>query len=260
MIRQDGRGALFLASTPAVLFLLVPLAVMVGGLRPSELWAHLSSPLALRALWVTLRTTAAATALCVVLGLPVAYLLARYEFRWKIVLDVLVDLPMTLPPVVAGVALLLLFGRHGLIGKPLDVFGIRLGFTGLAVIMAQTFIAIPFFIKSARAGFESVDVHQEETARTLGAGPFQLFWSVMGPMAFPSLLAGAVMAWAKALSEFGATMMFAGNFPGRTQTLSLAVMTAMESDLDTAVAVSTLSLLLALVALTVARRLGGRPA
>lgn len=250
--RREGVAALAFGASPLVLFLLLPLAALLLSLRPRAL-AGLGSPFALRALWVTLRTTTAATLLCVAGGLPLAYLLARFEFRGKQLLDVLTDLPITIPPVVAGVALLLAFGRMGFIGKYLDAAGIHVAFSAVAVVLAQVFIASPFFIKAARAGFEGVNPRLEQAARTLGASPWRAFWTVTAPLAAPSLLAGTVMAWARALSEFGATMMFAGNFPGRTQTLSLAVMTAMESDLDAAVGVSTLSLILALAALAVAR-------
>jgi molybdate transport system permease protein len=251
-------GPLALAAAPLVLFLLVPLLILIGALKPGELLAHLCSPMALRALGVTLRTTTAAAVLCVAAGLPAALLLARRSFRGKTFLVAALDLPVTIPPVVAGVALLLAFGRRGLIGRSFEWAGVRIGFTGAAVVMAQVFIAAPFFVKAARAGFEAVDPRLEDAARTLGAGPVRVFWTVTVPLAAPSLLAGAVMAWARALSEFGATMMFAGNFPGRTQTLSLAVMTAMESDLDTAVAVSALTLLLGSFALTAARFLAAR--
>jgi molybdate transport system permease protein len=249
---------LVVLSAPIVLFLALPVFTLLGTLKPGGVLAHLASPLALRALGVTLRTTAAATLVCVGAGLPAAYLLARFRFRGKTLLDALLDLPITIPPVVAGVLLLLTFGRQGLLGRRLALLGIDIGFTSVAVVMAQVFIAAPFFIKAARAGFEAVDPRLEAAARTLGAGPRRVFWTVTVPLALPSLLTGTVMAWARALSEFGATMMFAGNFPGRTQTLSLAVMTAMESDLETAAAVSALTLVLAAGALVGARLLAGR--
>jgi molybdate transport system permease protein len=169
-----------------------------------------------------------------------------------------VDLPLTVPPVVAGVALLLAFGRRGLLGRHLDAWGVSVAFTTVAVVLAQVFIASPFFVKAARAGFESVDQRLEAAALTLGARPWRVFWTVTVPLARPALLSGIVLAWARALSEFGATIMFAGNFPGRTQTLTLAVMTAIESDLQSAVAVSTLSLALALTALVAAKGMARR--
>jgi molybdate transport system permease protein len=261
--RQAGRAeptpaSLWLGSAVLVLYIVVPLAALLLVLTPRELAVRLATPLALRALWLTVQTTLAATLLAVALGTPLAYLLARGTFRGRDVLDTLVDLPITIPPVVAGVALLLAFGRRGLLGRQLDVWGHQVAFTTIAVVMAQLFIASPFFVKAARSGFEGVDTRLEAAARTLGAGRWRVFWTITVPLARPALLSGVVLAWARALSEFGATMMFAGNFPGRTQTLTLAVMTALESDLETAVAVSALSLALALSALLSAKWLAGR--
>ena len=256
LARAESSRGLWAASSILIVFLAVPLAALVVAVPPGELAAQLASPMALRALALTLRTTVIATALCVLLGTPLAYLLARGRFRGREILDTLVDLPITIPPVVGGVALLLAFGRRGLLGRHLDVLGIQIGFTTLAVVMAQVFIASPFFVKSARAGFSSIDRRLEDAARTLGASPAHVFFTVTVPLARPALLSGVVLAWARALSEFGATIMFAGNFPGRTQTLTLAVMTAIESDLEAAVAISVLSLILAIGALLGAKRLG----
>lgn len=254
-----GRASLLaLGSTPLLLFIALPLAALFLVFPPADLARHLASPLAAKALRLTLETTTVATVLAVVLGTPLAYLLARVPFRGRDLVDTLVDLPITIPPVVAGVALLLAFGRRGLLGRQLEVLGIEIAFTSVAVVMAQLFIASPFWVKAARAGFEAVDRRLEASARTLGAGPCRVFWTITVPLARPALLSGLVLAWARALSEFGATMMFAGNFPGRTQTLTLAVMTALESDLETAVAVSALSLGLAVAALLGARWLAGR--
>lgn len=256
--RQDALPrVLWLASAPLTLYICVPLVALLF-LSPADLARHLASPMALRALWLTLKTTLIATSLVVVFGTPLAFVLARGSFRGREFLDTLVDLPITIPPVVAGVALLLAFGRRGLIGRQLELFGIQIPFTSVAVVMAQLFIASPFFVKAARAGFEAVDTRLEAAARTLGAGPSRVFWTITVPLARPALLSGVVLAWARALSEFGATMMFAGNFPGRTQTLTLAVMTALESDVETAIAVSVLSLGLAVIALLGAKWLAGR--
>lgn len=238
-----------------VVFLVVPFVALLLFLKPHTALAHLRSEVALQALWLTLRTTGIATLLCVVLGLPVAFLLARFQFRGREVLDTLVDLPITVPPVVIGVALLLAFGRYGLIGRYLNVAGIQIGFTTAAVVIAQVMIASPFFVKAARAGFEAVDPKLEQAALLLGANRWRAFWTVTVPLARPALVAGILLAWARALSEFGATITFAGNFPGRTQTLPLAVMSALESDLETAVAVSCLSLVIGLVALVAAKTL-----
>jgi molybdate transport system permease protein len=249
---------LWLGSAPLVVFIAAPLVAMLFVSSPLDLVRHLASPFAMRALWLTIRTTLVATCLVVALGTPLAYLLARVSFRGSDLVDTLVDLPITIPPVVAGVALLLAFGRRSLLGRQLDVFGVQIAFTSVAVVMAQLFMASPFFVKAARAGFEGVDGRFEAAARTLGASPWRVFWTVTMPLARPALLSGLILAWARALSEFGATMMFAGNFPGRTQTLTLAVMTALESDVETAVAISALSLALALGALLAAKSLSRR--
>jgi molybdate transport system permease protein len=252
---RRGRGAyLDMAAAPLVAFLVIPFAAVLFSLSPARLIHDLQSDAAARALALTLQTTLIATALVIVGGTPVALLLARRRFRGREIIDTLVDLPITVPPVVGGVALLLAFGRRGLIGRGFEAFGLHIPFSTAAVVMAQVFIASPFFVKAARAGFEAVPVRLEAAARTLGASPWHAFWTVTVPLARPALLAGAVLCWARALSEFGATMMFAGNFPGRTQTLALAVMSAMESDLDTALAMSTLSLGLGIGALVLAKR------
>jgi molybdate transport system permease protein len=249
--RDPGLAA---ASAPLLFFLLFPFAAVLFSLSPQTFLRQLGSDVALKAHGVTLQTTLIATALSIVAGIPLALLLARRRFPGRDLIDTLVDLPITVPPVVGGVALLLAFGRRGLIGQSFDAFGLRIPFTTAAVVMAQVFIASPFFVKTARIGFEAVPGRLEAAARTLGASPRHAFWTVTMPLARRALLAGAVLCWARALSEFGATMMFAGNFPGRTQTLALAVMSAMESDLDTALAVSALSLFLGVGALLLAKR------
>jgi molybdate transport system permease protein len=258
--RRDGAFAFALGALLLALFIGVPMFALLFDVRPDAWLRALGSEQARRALGLTLVTTAIATTACVALGLPLAYLLARFEFRGKAALDVLVDLPVTIPPVVVGLALLLAFGRQGLIGRHLDAFGIHVAFSTAAVVMAQVAMAAPFFVRAARAGFEAVDERLEHAAWSLGASRLHAFRTVVVPLARPALLAGAVMAWARALSEFGATMMFAGNLPGRTQTLSLAVMSTMETDLETAVAVSALSLALGVVALVamrvIVRRMG----
>lgn len=252
--RAGARGAaLQAAAAPLVFFLVFPFIAVLLALSPAQFVRDLQSEAALKALGLTLLTTLIATAIAIVTGTPVALLLARRRFRGREIVDTLVDLPITVPPVVGGVALLLAFGRRGLIGRSFEAFGLHIPFSTAAVIMAQVFIASPFFVKAARAGFEAVPGRLEAAARTLGASPWHVFWTVTVPLARPSLLAGAVLCWARALSEFGATMMFAGNFPGRTQTLALAVMSAMESDLDTALAISTMALALGIGALVLAK-------
>jgi molybdate transport system permease protein len=256
--RRESHLSLRAASALLPAFIALPLLALPLAVPPRALLAHLGTELVLRALVLTLQTTLVATVVCVALGMPLAYLLARERFRGRDLLDTLVDLPISIPPVVAGVALLLAFGRRGLLGRQLQYLGIEIPFTTLAVVMAQVFIASPFFVKTARAGFEAVESRLETAALTLGASPWRVFWTVTVPLARPALVAGTLLAWARALSEFGATMMFAGNLPGRTQTLTLAVMSAMEADVEAAVALSLVSLLLAAAALLAARRLAAR--
>ena len=236
--------ALRLAASVAVASLLVILALpvvsLVVRLSPGALWHQLGQPVILEALRLSFVTSAAATVLVVLLGLPMAYLLATRDFRGKRLVQTLVEIPIVLPPTVAGVGLLLAFGRAGLAGGALKALGIELPFTTLAVVLAQVFVATPFFISAATAGLTAVERRYLDAAATLGATPGQSFFRVLLPLALPSLLAGAAMSLARALGEFGATITFAGNLPGRTQTMPLAVYTALQSDLDVAVALSVL--------------------
>ena len=243
-----------MGSAGLLLFLVLPLAAICWHALPAQPWRRLGDPALAAAVRLSLLTSTIATALCVVSGLPFAYLLARFPFRGRAFVDTLVDLPMTLPPTVAGLALLLTFGRMGLLGSHLQQAGIDIAFSTAAVVLAQTFMAAPFFVRTARAGFEAVPREVEHAAMTLGRSRWGVFWSVSVPLAAPALLAGTVLAWARALSEFGATMLFAGNLPGVTQTLPLAVVSAMEgSDLSLAVSIAVVSLLLAFGALAGAR-------
>jgi molybdate transport system permease protein len=235
------------------LLLGLPLLSLVFRIPPAAMLARLGDPLILQALRLSLVTSVCATALVVATGLPAAYLLATREFRGKRVLEALIDLPMVLPPTVAGVALLTAFGRSGLAGMALAAVGISLPFTTLAVIIAQAFVSAPFFIGAARAGFLEVDRKYLDAAATLRAAPVYTFARVLVPLAMPSLLAGAAMSWARALGEFGATITFAGNMPGVTQTMPLAVYLALQSDLEAAVTLAVLLLLVSLAVLLVVR-------
>jgi molybdate transport system permease protein len=210
---------------------------------------RLGDPLVLDALRLSLVTSAAATVAVVVLGLPVAYLLATRQFRGKRLVQTLVELPIVLPPTVAGLGLLLAFGRMGLAGNALQTLGITLPFTTLAVVVAQVFVGTPFFISAATAGFSAVERRYLDAAATLRASPAYSFFRVMLPLALPSVLAGAAMSWARALGEFGATITFAGSLAGRTETMPLAVYAALQSDLDAAVALSVLLLVLSFTVL-----------
>jgi len=220
------------------LFLGVPLASLLLHEPPEALWSSMQQPEVFLALQLSLVTTCASTLLAVLFGLPVAYVLARMHFPGRKLLETLVTIPTVLPPVVAGVALLLTFGRVGLIGRYLDLFGITLPFTTAAVVMAQVFVSSPFFVNSARAGLEQLDTRYEQAAYTLRASPFYAFRRVVLPLIRPALLSGIGLAWARALGELGATITFAGNFPGITQTMPIAVYIAAETDIDTAVAIS----------------------
>ena len=166
------------------------------------------------------------------MGTPIAYVSARFHYHGKELADSLIDLPVIMPPAVAGIALLMAFGRMGIVGRHLNALGISIAFTTLAVILAQTFVSSPFFIRQARTSFEDVDPAFENAARTLGASRFYTFFHVILPIAMNGLFSGAIMAFARSLGEFGATIMFAGNFQGRTQTMPLAIYTAMQGDLD----------------------------
>ncbi len=225
---------LALASLPMLLFLLVPLVALVVRVSPSMLLATLVGREVSQALSLSMLTTAISMSLAVLGGTPVAYLLARRQFRGRAVLDTLIDLPMVLPPSVAGIALLIAFGRRGLLGHYLSDASIEVAFTQTAVVLAQTFVAAPLYVKSAIAGFASVDRELEQAAALDGASSLGVFRYVTLPLAWPALFGGAVMTWARALGEFGATIIFAGNFPGRTQTMPLAIYIGFELELNVA--------------------------
>lgn len=225
----------------AALFLVLPLlAILLKVLPQSHLWSTLSQPFVTEALRTSLITSFSSLGLTVAFGSPLAYALARRRGPGATVFDTLLDLPMVLPPTVAGVALLMTFGRRGLLGPWLDAMGIQVVFTMAAVILAQCFVSMPLYVRSAQSGFRGVDPELERVAHTLGYSATRTFLRVTVPLAFPALMSGAVMAWARSLGEFGATIMFAGNLTGRTQTMPLAIYLAMESDLATALVMATL--------------------
>jgi len=213
---------------------------------------------AIHALRLSLFTATVAMAISIVIGTPVAYWLAHYEFRGKDVVDTFIELPLVLPPVAGGLALLLLYGRQGL-GAFLAQYDIRLTFTVAAVIMAQVFIASPFYVKHARAGFESVPVNLRLASSTLGAGPLRTFLKVTVPLARHALLAGAVMTWARALGEFGATIVFAGAFPGRTETMPVAIYSnsssATPEGLRSSIALAVVLVAVSFLVIVIAKRL-----
>lgn len=239
----------------ASLLLGLPVAVLVvRAVLDGSLITTLGQGRVADALVLSLVTTTISLVLMVAFGTPIALLLARRRFRGQALLETVIDLPIILPPSVAGLALLLAFGRRGFLGEPLDMLGISLPFTTLAVIIAQTFVAAPFYIRSARAGFATVDHDLEDAARVDGATERQLFTSITVPLAGAALAAGLVMSWARALGEFGATIMFAGNVEGRTQTLPLLVYGEFQAGgLDTAIAAATILVLAAFGVLVAVR-------
>ncbi len=241
-------------------FFTLPLLGLVWHGVSGDVWQTLTAPVVRTALWLSLGCSLAATACSVLLGLPLAWVQARVEFRGQTLLRALTTLPIVLPPVVGGVALLLAFGRRGLFGQWLDAaLGVRLPFTAAGAVLAETFVAMPFFVLTVEGALRSMDRRLEEAARTLGAGPWTVLWRVTLPVIRPSLQAGAVLCWARALGEFGATITFAGNFPGRTQTIPLAVYLALESDPDAGILLSLILLGLSVAVLVGLRHrwLGG---
>ena len=254
--RSDlGRPVEALALVAGVLLGLPVLVLVARAVLDGSLLAAAGSGVVADALLLSLVTTAVSLVLMVVLGTPLALLLARRRFRGSWLLETVIDLPIVLPPSVAGLALLLAFGRRGLLGPALDVFGIELPFTTAAVVMAQTFVAAPFYIRSARTGFAAVDRDLEDAARVDGASERQLFAWITVPLASAALAAGLVMSWARALGEFGATIMFAGNVEGHTQTLPLVVYSEFEAgSLETSIAAAAI-LVLAAAGVLVAVRL-----
>jgi molybdate transport system permease protein len=258
MASRHGFGFVvhLLALVGALLLLLPLLALLVRAPWPMVLDVVLDEHV-VAALELSLISSLSATVAATVLGLPLAWLLARVALPAKSLLRGIVTLPMVLPPVVGGVALLLAFGRRGLVGEPLATgLGVSIPFTTVAVVIAETFVAMPFLVITLEAGLRSMNVKFEEAARTLGASRWTVFRRVTLPLIRPSLMAGAVLAWARALGEFGATITFAGNLPGTTQTAPLAIYIDLES--DRLPAAMLLSLLMAMVSLAVLVALRGR--
>ena len=256
MRRGGSRSPWFLVvpGLLAVAFLVVPLLALLLQAPWGSFTAIVSTPEARDALRLSLLTSVSATAVAAVLGIPLAWLLARDVLPATGLLRALVIVPLLLPPVVSGVGLLVALGRRGLVGQYLfDAFGIQLPFTTAGVVVAETFVAMPFLVITIEGGFRSLHRRYEDAAATLGASPFTIFRRVTLPMVAPSVVAGLVLCWARALGEFGATITFAGNFPGVTQTMPLAVYSALESDRSTAIALS-IALLVVSVAVLVALR------
>lgn len=228
----------YLPAILGALLVLLPLASMLTRVDWTNLWPLITSESSRAALWLSLRTAAASTALCVLLGVPMALVLARGRLPGQRVLRTLVLLPLVLPPVVGGLALLTAFGRFGLIGQYLELLDIRIAFSTTAVVLAQTFVALPFLVISMEGALRTAGTKYEIAAATLGASPSRTLWRVTLPLLAPGLAAGAVLAFARAVGEFGATLTFAGSLQGVTRTLPLEIYLQRESDADAAIALS----------------------
>jgi molybdate transport system permease protein len=255
--RGWGDRSLIALACVSALFLSLPILVLVARAVFDGSLAHaLTAQVVLSALGLSLATTAISLVITVAFGLPLAFVLARRRFRGRGLVEAIVDLPLVLPPAVAGLALLLVLGRRSFLGVPLDAIGIDIPFTTLAVILAQTFVSAPFFIRSARTGIASVEPDLEDAARVDGASDIEVFRHITVPLAGSALAAGLVMSWARALGEFGATIMFAGNIEGRTQTLPLVVYGEFQGgDLDASIAAAAILVLAAFGVLVAVRLL-----
>ncbi len=253
LLERWSREAWKLLAAPLLLFIAIPLLSLFLRAPLSDLFTNLNQAQVLQALGLSLVTSLTTTAVALALGTPVAYLLAQRRSRFFRVVDTLIDLPTVLPPSVAGVALLLAFGRRGVFGPWLAATGVNLPFTTVAVILAQTFIAAPLYVKAAAIGFSALDPELKQAAALDGAGRWQTFRYIVLPLAWTSLLSGSVMTWARALGEFGATIIFAGNFPGRTQTMPLAIYIGFEIDLNVAVTLALILICLSFLALVIVK-------
>jgi len=253
---RTGRAT---AATGAMLLIVLALPVfgLVAGTTPAELWATMLDPETQAALALSLRTTLVSLALMLALGTPLAWSISRWVGPGRRVALTLVELPIVLPPAVLGVALLETFGRAGALGPALGNLGISLPFSTAAVVLAQVLVGAPLYVLAATAAFEAIDDDLLLVGRTLGAGPIRAWWTIALPIAAPGLVSGAALAWARALGEFGATLMFAGNLPGRTQTLPLAIYGALERDMGQARSAAVLLVAVALVLLLSVRTLSG---
>ena len=250
--RPRGRtpALLLVPAAAALAFLVLPVVGLLARAPWSTMPQRLTEPGVLTALRLSLQTATIATLVCVVLGVPLAWLLARVEFTGRRLVRALVTVPLVLPPVVGGLALLLVFGRRGLIGGWLDeTFGVTLAFTTTGVVLAEAFVAMPFLVIAVEGALRGADARYEEAAATLGAGRWTTFRRVTLPLVAPGVAAGAVLCWARALGEFGATITFAGNRPGVTQTMPLAVYVELERDLDAAIVLSLILLVVSVAIL-----------
>ena len=256
---NHNRGWVFiLPSLVLVGLLALPLFALVWRAIGKDFFNYALSPTALSALKLSLLTSTGAVLIAIATGTPLAYILARWKFRGKAALELLIDLPVVLPPSVAGLALLIAFGRQGVFGAWLNLIGITLPFTTAAVVIAQTFVSAPLFVRSARVGFAGIDRQLEEAATVEGANEWQVFRFIMLPLAGRAFLTGLILTWTRALGEFGATLLFAGNLEGKTQTMPLAIYLGFERGLGVAIALSVMLVVVSIVLLGVIRRLEPR--
>jgi molybdate transport system permease protein len=233
----------------------VPLVALILRSINSDFFNNSFSEQAFHALRLSLITSSITTIIAAIFGTPLAYMLARWKFKHKSWLELILDLPIVLPPSVAGLALLIAFGRRGLFGPALSIFGISLPFTTAAVVLAQTFVAAPLYVRSARIGFAHIDMQLEESAHVEGANQWQLFSDVMIPLAGRALASGAILTWTRALGEFGATILFAGNLEGVTQTMPMAIYLGFERNIGVALALSVVLIFVSVILLMVTKKL-----
>lgn len=253
------RLLLILMSGIGILFLSLPIIVLIQRTLETQAWQALSGEIVTSAVYLSFITTFITALIALIFGTPLAFVLARWRFRGRRLLNVLIELPIVLPPAVAGLALLLTLGRRGTLGAFLDQFDITLPFTLAAVVIAQTFVAAPFYVRAAQVGFQGVSRELEDAAQVDGADGFTLFFLITMPLAARSLGAGLILCWARALGEFGATILFAGSLQGRTQTMPLLIYNILERDIDAAIATGVLLVILALIALLLSQWIANRP-
>lgn len=256
--RRNPGWAFILPGLLLIALLGLPLLALVWRAIGKDFFSYALSTTALSALKLSLLTSTVTVIFTIATGTPLAYVLSRAKFRGKNTLELLIDLPVVLPPSVAGLALLIAFGRQGVFGAWLNNLGISLPFTAAAVVMAQTFVSAPLFVRSARVGFAEIDEQIEEAATVEGASEWQVFRYIMLPLASRAFLTGLILTWTRALGEFGATLLFAGNLQGVTQTMPLAIYLGFEQSLGVAIALSVLLIIVSIGLLTVMRRLERR--
>jgi molybdate transport system permease protein len=257
-LRAALKAAVIASTALFLMIILLPIAAIFLSVTPSELLSRLTTPTVLDSLRLSLLASTVATAIILVLATPLSYLLARHRFRGKWFIDAIVDLPMVLPPAVAGLALLLAFAPRGIIGSILRSYGIILPGSFWAVVLAEVFVGSPFYIRSSKAAFAEVNQRLIDSARLLSPSDARVFVKVTLPIAWRGVLAGLIMCWARSLGEFGATLMFAGNLPNVTQTMPLAIYLAMSSDLEAAIVLSTILVIFSFGLLAAFKAIGGQ--